>query len=781
MALFGTRTSGQSVPLSDHGMRGKATVTSVAGVPTAQIMTPDAVVLETKLSRPPVRAEHVRRSQLLATLRAAGPRKLTLVAAPPGFGKSTLLAEWASAENAPSVAWLSLDENDNDPARFFTYVAASLQRVEPELGSRALAALRSPGADLVGVVLPQFLNDLAGLDHDLVLVVEDYHVITNRDVHRTLGYVIERSPNALRLVLSTREDPPLPLGRLRARGELTEVRAADLRFSEEEATAFLIDGLGFDVSADDIGRLQARTEGWPAALYLAALSLRGRPDTSRLIEAFSGDDRYVVDYLTTEVLARLSPELRTFLLRTSILRRFCGPLCDVIAGRDGSAALLVELERSNLFLVPLDTKREWYRYHHLFGDLLRHELEATEPDTLPDLHQRAADWYRGAGLIVDAADHAIAADALVTVAELIGPHYERFIDQGQLTTVIGWLEAMPEVAVAGDWLLAYAGAVVFAHAARFDEAEHWFALAERAPQVVRHGRDPAGPLAALAGYLRLLRGDVGGTVANARRALATDAADDPVWALAPQMVLAPGLWWAGEPGEACRVLETVTRTGQAAGIPAATVYALGIRAAIALDEQDDGAAESLATEALDLIHRTELDDHPWSAMAHVAFGTIRSRHNELKVASDEIEHGLALGERLGAWQLIACASLALAELRHRQNQPAAARRLLTRVRDILESLPDAGDGFSRLERTEKALKLRATREHDLSGAPYWELTQRELEVLRLLPSQLSQREIAAELFVSFNTVRTHTRVIFSKLGVTSRAEAVARARELGLL
>jgi LuxR family maltose regulon positive regulatory protein len=745
------------------------------------VAAPEAVVLATKLSRPPVRSEHVRRRDLLAALRAGSPRKLTLVAAPPGFGKSTLLAEWAAGEESAAVAWLSLDESDNDPARFFTYVAAALQRVEPGLGSRALAALRDPGADLVETVLPRFLNDLVDLDHDLVLVVEDYHVITNPDVHRALAYLIERSPDALRIVLSTREDPPLPLGRLRARGELAEVRAADLRFSDDEAAAFLVDALGLELSAADVVRLQARTEGWPAALYLAALSLRGRSDASRVIERFAGDDRYVVDYLTTEVLARQPPELRSFLLRTSILGRFCGPLCDAVAGREGSAALLADLERSNLLLVPLDTKREWYRYHHLFGDLLRHELEATERDAIPELHRRAAAWYRGAGLIVDAAGHAIAGGDLDAAAELVGRHYGLFVDQGQLTTVIGWLEALPEEAAAQDWLLGFAGGVVYAHAGRFNDAERWLDFAERAPRVVRNGQEPEGPLAALAGYLRLLRGDIGGTVANARCALATAAAADPVWALAPQMVLAPGLWWGGEPAEARRLLEAVTRTGQAAGIPAATVFALGNRAAIALDEQDEGAAEALASEAIHLVHRAEIDDHPWAAMAHIVYGTVRGRRGELTLAAEEIERGLALGERLAAWQLIVHASLALAEVRQRQHDAPAARRLLARVRDILESLPDPGDGIGRLERTEKALRLRATRERGAAPAPFWELSPRELEVLRLLPSRLSQREIAAELYVSFNTVRTHTRVIFSKLGVTSRAEAVARARELGLL
>jgi LuxR family maltose regulon positive regulatory protein len=489
----------------------------------------------------------------------------------------------------------------------------------------------------------------------------------------------------------------------------------------------------------------------------------------------------VVDYLTTEVLARQTPELRSFLLQTSILGRFCGALCDAVVGRTDSAARLAELEHSNLLLVPLDTKREWYRYHHLFGGLLRHELEATDPAALPDLHRRASAWYRDAGWIVDAASHAIAGGDVAVVAELVSRHDSLFVDQGQLATVIGWLEVIPEHVVTKDWLLGFAGAVVCAHAGRFDEAEHWLRLAERAPQVVRNGQEPAGPLAAVAAYLRLLRGDLGASVALARRALAEAPATDPIWALAPQMVLAPGLWWTEQSADARAVHETIARTARAAGIPAATVYSLGNRAAIALDEQDEEGADSLVREAIEVMHNAALDDHPWGSMAHIVYGTLLGRRGDLGAAAEEIEHGLALGERLLAWQLIAYGSLALAEVRQRQHEPPAARRLLARVRDILEALPDPGDGRRRLERTEKALRLRATRDRDAGAAPFWELSRREIDVLRLLPSRLSQREIAAELYVSFNTIRTHTRIIFAKLGVTSRAEAVARARELGLL
>lgn len=748
---------------------------------TGWTVGPEAVVLETKLTPPRVRREHVRRRELLATLRADRARKLTLVAAPPGFGKSTLLAEWAAAQPEPSVAWLSLDDNDNDPARFFTYVAAALRRVEPKLGERALAALKSPGAALVDVVLPLFLNDLAVLDRELALVIDDYHLITSPEVHGAVAYLIERSPHALRIILSTREDPPLPLGRIRARGELAEVRADDLRFTSEEAFTFLIGILGLELSSADVARLQARTEGWPAALYLAALSLRGRPDASVVIEQFAGDDRYLVDYLTAEVLARQTAQLRTFLLQTSILGRFCGALCDAVAGGHDSAARLAELEHSNLLLVPLDTRREWYRYHHLFGSLLHHELEASDSAAIPDLHRRASAWYRDAGLIVDAASHAIAAGDVAVVAELVSRHYGLFVDQGQLATVIGWLEAIPEHVVAQDWLLGFAGGVVYAHAGRFDEAELWLALAQRAPQDVRNGQEPEGPLAALAAYLRLLRGDLGASVALGRRALSVAQAADPIWALAPQMVLAAGLWWTKQLADARAVHEAIARTAHNARIPAATVYSLGNRAAIALDEQDEEAANSLAREAIKVMHAAALDDHPWCSMAHIVHGTMLGRHGDLGAASKEIEHGLALGERLRAWQLIAYGSLALAEVRQRQHEPAAARRLLARARAILDTLPDPGDGRSRLERTEKALRLRATHDRGGEPAPFWELSHREIEVLRLLPSRLSQREIAAELYISFNTIRTHTRVIFSKLGVTSRTEAVARARELGLL
>lgn len=738
-----------------------------------------AVVLEASVTPPRVRPEHIPRPRLRALIGDGSARKLVLVAAPPGFGKSTFLADWASSL-AGRVSWISVDEHDNDPARFFAGVVAALRRVRPGIGERALAAIASPGVDLLGVALPLLMNDIAVDDQEVVLVIEDYHLITNSDVHRALAYLIERSPAALRVVVSTRQDPALPLGRLRARAELAEVRADDLRFTEEETEQVLIGSLGLPLTQQDVAQLQARTEGWPAAVYLAALMLRGRSDPRALIERFAGDDRYIVDYLTTEVLARQPPELRSFLLRTSMLKRFCGPLCDAVTGRDDSTQRLSELERSNLLLVPLDTRRQWYRYHHLFGDLLRHELEATEPATLPELYRRATAWCRDTGLTVDAAGYAIAAGDLSAVAELVGRSYALFVDRGQIATVVGWLEAIPESAVGEDWLLGFAGGVVYANAGRIDDAERWLALARTAPQVTRDGQPPTVFLAALAGTLRLLRGDIGGTVAFEREALA-GIPEDAVWALAPRMVLASGLWWSGQAGEAGAVLDKVIRVARREEIPVNLAYALGVRAAVALEDEDEPTTEALVREAIEVIRTAGLEEHAWTAMAQITHGALLARRGDLAAASEAIERGLVLGERLRAWQVTVSATLALAEVRQRQHDPTSARRLLARARDILETLPDPGDGFQRLERTEKVLRLRAPRRAATTPAAFWELSPREIDVLRLLPSALSQREIAAELYVSFNTVRTHTRVIFSKLGVTSRAEAVTRARELGLI
>ena len=348
------------------------------------------MLLATKLHPPPARSEHVTRPRLVEELRAGAARELVLVVAPAGWGKTTLLAQWlALGVEDGATAWLSVDEGDNDPVRFFSYVIGALRTAESEIGATALAALRAFGASLTEITLPLLVNELAARSEEILLVVDDYHLIENEDVHEAVGFLVEHAPPTLRIALGCRYEPPLPLPRLRARGELREIRASDLAFSGEEATSFLNDGLSLDLDADEIDPLLERTEGWAAGLSLAALSLQseGAPQgTTRPV--VSGKARHLVDFFAAEVLDRQPDELRAFLLRTSVLDRLFGPLCDALTERDGGALMLEQLERSNLFLVPLDTTREWYRYHHLFRELLRHELGRTEPDLIPDLHRR---------------------------------------------------------------------------------------------------------------------------------------------------------------------------------------------------------------------------------------------------------------------------------------------------------------------------------------------------------------------------------------------------------
>src|SRR5256714_8006750 len=374
-------------------------------------------ILATKLYIPPLRPNVVIRPRLIERLNEGLHRKLTLIAAPAGFGKTTLVSEWVEGIERPRArtAWLSLDEGENDPARFLTYLVAALQTIAATIGEGVLGALQSPQPPPPEAILTALLNDLTTIKDHFVLVLDDYHVLDAKAIDQALTYLVEHLPPQMHLVIATREDPALPLARLRARGHLTEVRAVDLRFTPSEAAAFLNQGMGLNLSAEDITALEARTEGWIAGLQLAALSMQGQQDTTGFITSFTGSHHFVLDYLVEEVLGQQSERVQTFLLRTSILDRLCGPLCDAVlmdpsvSGR----ATLEDLERANLFLVPLDDERRWYRYHQLFADLLRqrlHQSIASSPadaqSQVNELHLRASLWYEDQGLSMEAVHHA---------------------------------------------------------------------------------------------------------------------------------------------------------------------------------------------------------------------------------------------------------------------------------------------------------------------------------------------------------------------------------------
>ena len=407
-----------------------------------------APLLETKLYVPRSRRGLVPRPRLSERLDRGTASKLMLVSAPAGFGKTTLLTEWlAAGPAAPAgerlAAWLSLDRGDNDPVSFWTYVIAALRTVAPGVGENALALLQAPRPPPIETVLTALLNDLGALAGDIVLVLDDYHVVDAREVQDEMAFLLDHLPAQLHVVIASRADPALPLARLRARGELAEIRAAELRFTPDEAAAYLNEMMGLQLTARDVAALEGRTEGWIAALQLAALSMQGRDDVAGFIAGFAGDDRYVVDYLAEEVLQRQPERVQAFLLQTSILGRLSGPLCDAVTGQGGGKAMLEALDRGNLFLVPLDDRRRWYRYHQLFADVLQARLLDEQPGQVPDLHRRASAWYQQNGEPSEAISHALAAGDFDRAADLVELAIPAMRRTRQEATVRGWLEAAP--------------------------------------------------------------------------------------------------------------------------------------------------------------------------------------------------------------------------------------------------------------------------------------------------------------------------------------------------
>ena len=400
-------------------------------------------LLETKLFVPRPRPGLVPRRRLIELLDRGTASKLTLVSAPAGFGKTTLLAEWLAANDRPA-AWVSLDLGDNDHQSFWSYVIAALQTMAPGVGANAVALLQESQPPPIETVLTTLLNDLGALTDDLVLVLDDYHLIDSREVHEGVEFVLDHAPPLLHLVLATRADPSLPLARLRARGHLVEARAAELRFTSDEASAYLTGAVGLALTPEDVAALEERTEGWIAALQLAALSMEGRDDVSDFIAGFTGDDRYVVDYLVEEVVQRQSDRVQAFLLQTSVLNRFTGPLCDAVTGHSDGKAMVEELDRGNLFLVPLDGRRRWYRYHHLFADVLHARLLDERPDLVPELHRRASAWFEEVGEIAEAVDHALAAEDFEHAADLVEKASTVMRRERREATLRGWLEKLPE-------------------------------------------------------------------------------------------------------------------------------------------------------------------------------------------------------------------------------------------------------------------------------------------------------------------------------------------------
>jgi LuxR family maltose regulon positive regulatory protein len=463
-------------------------------------------LLASKFYFPPHRPDLVQRPHLLASLDAGLRGKLTLVSAPPGFGKTTLVSEWIRDRGHPA-AWLSLDKNDNDPARFLIYLIAAMQRIEPGIGADVQAVLGESPSPHFEILLTRLISEMERLPDKSIIVLDDYHLIDSKSVHDVINFLIEYLPPKVHLVITGRADPPLPISRLRVRGEVNEMRTSQLRFTEKEVAAFLNDRMGFDLSSDGIAALEARTEGWVASLKLAAISMQGRHDWLEFIAEFSGSHRYIIDYLVDEVLARQPEEVQTFLRRTSILERFCAPLCEYVVGGTKDMDIIDTLDRSNLFLIPLDDRREWYRYHHLFADFLSQRLRESERDKIPELHRRASQWFENEGWVDESIQHALWAGDMEGAARLVDGIAVDLLMRAQSNKLLKFVEQLPS-GLSRDYpmlCILHAWALVFM--GQLEKVEPVLALVESNPKLVP-GVPTSGYVTTVRAYLATQQGDL---------------------------------------------------------------------------------------------------------------------------------------------------------------------------------------------------------------------------------------------------------------------------------
>ncbi len=754
--------------------------------------------LNTKLYIPPVRPTLIPRPRLYDRLVPTTTTRVVLVSAPAGYGKTTLVAEWV-ANNPGCVAWLSLDAHDNNPPRFWTYVLASLRtRSQTDWGQRTLQILEAAPAPDLQSVLICLLNESTELDRQIILVLDDYHVISNQAIHEGMTFLIEPLPQQLELVITTRSDPLLPISRWRARGQLTELRADDLRFTADEAAAFLNDSMGLGLTAQDVDAIETRTEGWIAGLQLAALSLQGHSDRAGLIRAFSGSHRHILDYLGDEVLARQPDAVQEFLLKTCLLERLSGPLCDALLSASSSRSMLVDLEKKNLFLVPLDEERIWYRYHHLFAEMLRFRLRQVYPDGIPALHRRAAEWLQVHGDAATALGHALAIPDYAYASRMVIDNWRRIYHQGLLRTAVEWLDGLP-----GDFIrrspplsIAY-GWTLFARGDYdrippcLDEATRAFELLVASgalpdthieystvmPQVgllkavvARHHGDLATALKEVE--------QVTLTVPKVQERLGPLAGDMGYTSCYAQMgytYLAAGDWKQAED-----YLGRVSRHARACANIMTLGFATFELARLLLQQRRLSEAEALCRDELALSEQPAYADFPAFCLIQLALADVLREHKRWDEALAYLRRGLDTARRNGHVLYLAHGYLIAARLHLAQGDSACAQADCRRAEHLAVTINHPGLDQA-LAQVKQEIEP-APRAPQPCVRPLIEpLSERELEVLRLISLGKTNLEIARQLVVAPGTVKAHAASIYRKLDVANRTEAAARARQLGLL
>ena len=769
-----------------------------------------ATLLQTKLYRPTPRPDLVPRRRLLQQILAglwtgqAFARRLTLVAAPAGFGKTTLILAcglWPLDPAQPNLAienlksgWLSLDEADNDPVRFLRYVIAALQSALPEVGRAALALLETGAPPALEEALAGLINEIAAAGCPVILTLDDYHVIHHAGIELLLTFLLDHQPPNLHLIIASRSDPALPLARLRASGQLLELRARDLRFTAEETAAFFTQTMGLTLRPEWISALEQRTEGWIAGLQLAALSMQGREDAQTFMQDFTGSQHFVLEYLVEEVLQRQSEAMQQFLLETSILQRMCAPLCNAVTGSAESEQTLADLNRRNLFIVPLDSEHYWFRYHHLFAEFLKSHLRRTRPGDVPVLHRRAAEWFQANNHPEEALHHAFAIPDYPYVSRLVVDNWRRVYHLGRLDTAVQWLESLPgdllrrspALGVAYCWTLFIRGdyerigAYLDDITQAFDRMVAAGELPVEHPEyniilhqvillravVMRHHGDVAG---AIQEVERLLP-----TVADLRQTLGQTVVDMGYTACYSQM----GYTYvaANDLERAADYLSRVSPHARGCGNLFALAHATMEWARISLAQGRVEQAEAICRHELALMEQPAYADAPAFCLIQLALADVLRVKGTWDEAESLLRQGLETARRSGHAYYLAQGYLIAARLHHAQGKPAQGQEAVHEAEQIAAAIHNRflDDGISQ---TRQALAGKSSPAQPLIEP----LSERELGVLRLICAGKSNQEIADELFLALNTVKRHANNLYGKLGVSRRAQAIIEARRLGLV
>jgi LuxR family maltose regulon positive regulatory protein len=734
---------------------------------------PGRVLFQGTLHVPELSPGLLPRTELIARLRRERDAAVVVVVAPAGYGKTSLLAQWANEDERP-FAWLSVSKGDNDVTVLLAYLAVALNTLEP-LDDETFAGLSMSGADLSSVLLPRLRDALRARSSPFVLVIDDVHLLHRGKPMSVLAALAEHVPPGSQLVLAGRTDPPLPLGRIRANRRLLSIGAESLAMSAAEGMALLrTEGVQLDTEVGEA--LVSRTEGWPAGLYLAALALRDQRDPEAAARTFGGDDPVIADYLREEVLPVEGAQL-DFLVRSSVLDRLCGPLCDFVLEASGSAEVLEDLSRSNRFVVPLDRRRAWYRYHSLFSDMLNAQLQRAEPERVAGLHTRASVWLEEQGDAVGAVDHAFAGGDAARVARLIWSNAARYLSYGRSTTVEQWLEPFTTEQLAEQPALALTKGWWSITAGDTGAVEHWLALAERADADERLA--DGTPLRAATLLLHAVIGTEGITRVrrDAERAFELDRVGSP-WRAIARFLEGSTLRLLGEREQARARLEEAVLLAREF-VPTIEAQSEGQLALLAMDASAWSEAHALIGEALRLIERDALAERPTMAAVFAAAALSHARLGDATEARAHRKHALGLLEmfrNFAPWLALE-AKVVLARASQHLGDVGTARMLVREASAELERYPDAGSLPEQLHEIDQ-LTVSAPMPLGLNATP---LTPAEMRVMRYLPTHLSFEAIAKELYVSRSTVKTQAIAVYRKLGVSSRAQAVDQLSTLGLL